>query len=509
MVRVRANHFALVDQQTVSKVNPTSSKNQTPVVRGRSGARGWLVGLGILVLVVLGLGIGRGWLPSRTPPPIPAPSQLGSLDPQVRAHLIALAKQAAASPFEGSRRSELGLALAVNGLWGEARGCFLDAIQLGDAGPLPRMYAAVALQETGDAPGAVKELEHVVERFPDAAAAWYRLGVARVAAGELIAAEAAFAKVADLKPTEWRGWAGVGEARVRQGRHAEAIEPLERAVRLDPYARSAYHLLGQAFRALGLSEKAATALAAGGSQTVGPMADDWSVRALDHMRLLPDQFERCDALLAQNQFGEAIHQLRQAQSYHPTNVSVIVRLARALSAAGDPASAAGVLDEARRTMPDDVGLLTASAEIVAAMGNGSEALTLARRAVGLAPQLPEAHVAEANAWLASDDDTSAVLALERALERAPGNVGLLLQLGDLEWHNLQRREAAWSRYVQAQAVDPIHPATLERLVSLAIEQGDFDAAESHLTEFKRLRMQVDLGGVQELEMALRRARATP
>jgi tetratricopeptide (TPR) repeat protein len=507
MVRVRANHFALVDRATVSKVNPTSSTRGTQALPGNPRVRLWLVGLGCLLLVGVGLVIGRGWLPGRTPPPIPAPSQLGSLDPQVRAHLVALAKQSAASPFEGSRRSELGLAMAVNGLWGEARGCFLDAIQLGDAGHLPRMYAAVALQETGDAPGAVKELEQVVERFPDAAPAWYRLGVARVAVGEMIQAEAAFLKVVELKPTEWRGWAGVGEARLRQGRHAEAVEPLERAVRLDPFARSAYHLLGQAYRALGRSVEAATALAAGGAQTVGPMPDDWSISALNHMRLLPDQFERCDALVAQGQFGEAISRLREAWRHHPTNVSVIVRLARALSVAERLAEAEDVLVEARRTMPDEVGVLTASAEMAAASGNGSEALAFARRAVALAPQLPEAHVAEANAWLASEDDASAVVALERALERAPGNVGLLLQLGDLEWHNLQRRESAWNRYVQAHAVDPIHPATLERLTGLAIQRGDFEAAERHLTELKRLR--VDSAVVSELEAALRRARGTP
>ena len=507
MVRVRANHFALVDRATVSKVNPTSSASAARGLRNTSGVRNWVVGCACLLLIGLGLWLGRGWLPGRTPPPIPAPSQLGSLDPQVRAHLIALAKQAAASPFEGSRRSELGLALAVNGLWGEARGCFLDALQLGDAGPLPGMYAAVALHETGDAPGAVKELEELVKRFPDAAPAWYRLGVARVAVGDMVSAEAAFAKVVEWKPTEWRGWAGVGEARVRQGRHAEAVEPLERAVRLDPLARSAYHLVGQAYRALGRSAEAATALAAGGSPTVGPMPDDWSIKALDHMRLLPDQFERCDALVAQGEFGEAIRRLREALRYHPTNVSVIVRLARTLSAAERSAEADEVLVEARRSMPDDVGLLTASAEMAASIGKGSEALSFARRAVALAPQSPEAHVAEANAWLASEDDASALTALERALERAPANVGLLLQLGDLEWHNLQRLEPAWNRYVQAHAVDPIHPATLERLAGLAIQRGDFDAAERHLTELKRLR--VDSAVVSELEAALRRARGTP
>lgn len=480
-------------------------KSSAPLAPGAPrSSRGWLwlgaAGVSLLVLV----GIGLGWRAASSVPPIPAPANLGLLDAQVRSHLVALAKLAAASPRDGQRRSELGLALAVNGLWTEARSCFLDAIQLGDNGSLPRMYAAVALQEMGDAPGASKELQQVIERFPDAAPAWYRLGVARVTLGELGPAEEAFHTVTRLVPTEWRGWAGVGEARLRQGRHADAVEPLERAVSLDPFARSAYHLLGQAYRGMGRTHEAATALAAGSSQTVGPMPDGWSIKALSHMRLLPDQFERSDALMAEGQFIEATARLREALRFHPTNVSVIVRLARALTASEKAPDAGSLLAQARDSIPDSPGLLTASAEVAAAMGRGQEALEWARRAVAVAPQLPEVHVAEANAWLALENDAAAAAALEKALERAPTDVGLLVQLGDLEWHNLGRRESASQRYQAAHRADPIHPPTLKRLAALAIDRREFDDAERHLAELRRLRM--DPAEVGELDGALRRAK---
>lgn len=480
-------------------------KSSSPLVSGGSPAsRGWLwLGAAVVSLLVL-VGVGLWWHAASSAPPIPAPANLGLLDPQVRSHLVSLAKRAAASPRDGQRRSELGLALAVNGLWTEARSSFLDAIQLGDNGSLPRTYAAVALQEMGDAPGASKELQQVIERYPDAAPAWYRLGVARVALGELGPAEEAFQNVTRLVPTEWRGWAGVGEARLRQGRHAEALEPLERAVSLDPFARSAYHLLGQAYRGMGRTHEAATALAAGSSQTVGPMPDGWSLKALSHMRLLPDQFERSDALMAEGQFVEATARLREALRFHPTNVSVMVRLARALNASEKAPDASSLLAQAREAIPDSPGLLTASAEVAAALGRGQEALDWARRAVAMAPQLPEVHVAEANAWLALENDAAAAAALEKALERAPTDVGLLVQLGDLEWHNLGRRESAWQRYQAAHRADPIHPATLERLAGLAIERQMFDEAEQYLAELKRLRM--DAAMVGSLEGALRRAK---
>ncbi|MGE3308865.1 MAG: tetratricopeptide repeat protein [Limisphaerales bacterium] len=439
------------------------------------------------------------------PPPIAAPANLGELDPQVRSHLVALATEAGKAPGESRHRSELGLALAVNGLWADARTSFLNAIQLGEPGPLPGMYAAVALQEMGDPAGAALEFERLVEQFPGAGPAWYRLGLARIALGEMKAAEDAFSRVTRLTPEEWRGWAGLGEVRLRQGRAAEALEPLERAVQLDPLARTAYHLLGQAYQATGRPSEAAAARAAGRSQTVGPMPDAWSPRALAHMRLLPDQFEKADALIAAGRFPDAIGLLREALRFHPTNVSVVVRLARALTASGGWDEAGHLLESARLGKPDEPGLLVASSEAAAAGGRVAEALELARRVVELTPRWAEAHVAEANARLAAGEDGAAVEALECAHRHAPTEVGLLLQIGDIEWRNLGQREKAWERFHEAYALDPIHPGTLERMTELAIERGALEEAEKLLSELGRLR--VDGAAWTELEAALRRRKA--
>ena len=62
---------------------------------------------------------------------------LARLDPQVREHLTGLARLAVAAPRDPNPRAELGLGLAANGLWAEARQCFLDAERLGARGPLP------------------------------------------------------------------------------------------------------------------------------------------------------------------------------------------------------------------------------------------------------------------------------------------------------------------------------------------------------------------------------------
>lgn len=439
--------------------------------------------------------LGDAW--RSPPPPVPVPASLGQLDPQVRAHLASLVTRIAELPRDPELRADFGLALAVNGLWTEARASFLDALALGIDGPLAAVYAAVALQEAGDFPGALTELESVVARFPDSAPAWHRLATLRVATGDLTGAQNGFLEVTRRAPGEWRGWAGLGEVALRSGAVQEAIPALERAVNLDPYARSARHLLGQAYRVAGRAAEADRELAAGTESSLSPMPDPWSARALAHMKLLPDQFERADALVAQGRAPEAVRLLAEAQRFHPTNVAVITRLAAALDAASDAPAAWRLLGAALARSPREVPLLIAAAHVAAALGESERALALARQALELAPQSADGHVALANARLAAEDDAGAVAALEAALNLAPRNVGLLIQLGDLHGQNLASPENAIACFQRALALDPIHPVALQRLTLLLLEMGRRDAAAAALADLRRLTP--DSPAVRELE----------
>jgi tetratricopeptide (TPR) repeat protein len=469
-----------------------------PPAPRRRPRRLWLAALaGTLALAVLPWAFQRA---ARPPPPIPLPAGIGSLDPQVRQHLAGLATQAAAAPRDPERRAELGLAFAVNGLWAEARQSFLHAMELGDRSPLPALYAAVARQETGDLPGAVDELRALVAREPKFMPGWHRLGTLLLQTGDAAAAAEAFQTAARLAPGEWRAWAGLGEALLRAGRAADAVAPLERAVRLDPFARSARHLLGQALPAAGRAGEAALELAAGRGHTTGPVPDAWSRRALGHMRSLPDQFERGDALTAQGRTQEAVRLLQEAHRFHPANRAVTARLARLLQAADRADEARRLLDDARAAAPDDLTLLLAAAEQAAADGRTNESLALARRALAQAPRLAGAHAAEANALVASGDDAAAAAALARAVELAPADVGLRLQLGDLRRFNLHDAPAALADYRAVLELDPIHPVALERLASLHLERGETNAAAPHVARLRRLLP--GSGAAAELEAGL-------
>lgn len=405
------------------------------------------------------------------PPPIAAPVQLASLDPQVRDHLEGLARQAARHPRDPAFRAELGLAFAVNDLWKEARQSFLDALQLGDRDPLTRMYLAAAEQEGGEPEAGLATLQRLVEDQPGFAPAWQRLGLAQLARGDAGAAAAAFTRVTQLAPEAWHGWAGLGEAQLRQQQTTAAVASLQEALRKDPGARPAHHLLGQAWRALGRTNEAALALQAGHGQTIPPMPDAWTERAFGHMRLLPDQFDRAGEWMAQGDPLQAVRLLQPALEYHPTNVAVAIRLAEALTAAEQAADARKLLAPFLDADPRNLALLTAAAHAAASAGQADEAAALASRALEINPDRVESHVALADARLAAGRDREAADILAQAIRLSPRNPALLLQLGDLLHHNLQDAAAALTRYEQALAADPLNPAALERVAGCRLELG--------------------------------------
>lgn len=150
--------------------------------------------------------------------------------------------------------------------------------------------------------------------------------------------------------------------------------------------------------------------------------------------------------------------------------------------------------------PDDVELLTEASATAAAAGHGVEAVALARRALEVAPQSVEASVAEANALLASEQDEAAAAAMERALAKAPENVALWVQLGDVRRHNLKQLDLAETAYRRGRELDPIHPPVLERLTEMSMERQDWEGAASWLEALKRL--QPDPAMIAGLEAAL-------
>ncbi len=452
-----------------------SAKTQT----GRNGVSPRLAILAGVLAIAIGAATVQ-WL--RRPPllPVALPANAAGLDPQVRAHIDGTVAIVRADPRDAAKRATLGIAYAANGLWEESRRTFLDAATLAPDEPLARMYAAIALEEMSDEAGAVREFRALTASFPGFAPAWYRLGEGSMRVGDVAGAEAAYKRLSELAPGEWRGPAGLGEVRLRQGQPAAAIPWLEQALRIDRTARPAQFLLGQAYRAVGRTNEARLALALGAGVARHPMPDPWSNQAPRHMKSLPDQLAQADELSAGGRPDLAVRLLRDALPFHPGHPGLHNQLAVALNRAGRPGEAVALLDPLLRDDPKAVTPRITRSYSHVLLGHPELGLADAERAAALAPDTAQAHLAVANALLARDRDADAVAALRAALRCDARNAEIHVELGDVLWRNLGDKAAAAVHFEQAIELNPTLAKALGHLGLLQRDLGNPAAARATL-----------------------------
>ena len=424
----------------------------------------------------------------RRPPllPIPSPQNAAALDPQVRDHLEAVIEGVRQSPRSATRRATLGIAYAANGLWNEARQAFLDTARLDPEEPLARMYAAVALEELADLPGALREFQALTAQDPGFAPGWYRVGECALRTGDLGLAETAFTRLSTLAPDEWRGPAGLGEVRIRQGRAPEAVPLLEKSLELDASAKPARFLLGQAYRSVGRTNEARIALAAGSASVRHPMSDDWSELAPHHMKSIPDQLVQAEELCSAGRPDVAVALLGEALKFHPDHPGLSHQKAMALNQAGQADKALPVLDTLIAKDPKAVAPWITRSYTQVLMGRHEQGLSDARSALALATNSSHAHIAAANALLAVDRDADAIAAVREAMRCDPRNPEIPLELGNILWRNLNDTNGALAQFEHALEIDPSQPQALAMLGFLFLESGNTNRARAAVEQLGRL-----------------------
>lgn len=420
------------------------------------------------------------------PPLVPRPVDLEALDPQLRDYLRIEIAKVEQAPRKAASHARLGLVLAVNALWGEARTAFSNVVKLDAQEPHGWMYSGVAAQELQDLPGAVSIFKETVRRFPNFMPGYYRLGFALLTSGSASEAEPVFAKLAQEAPNEWRGHVGLGEVKLRLGRPAEAVTELNKALALDPSAKSAHALLGQAFRSLGRQEEAELHSLLGQEYISTPMPDAWSAHATEHMKLLQDQVQLANDLAAEGNHKQSVRVLAEAYAYHDRDVSVINQLAIALNRSGQPNKAGTLLEKGLGIEPLHVPSLVSLAMARRDQGRLGEALGAAEKAITLAPNLAQPYLAKANVLLALEKDVEALGVLEKAASVDPKNAELAVEMGDILWHNLRRPEEARKRYETACQLGPVSFSAHARLFEILVQFGEIRPAWTVLEKLRRI-----------------------
>lgn len=404
--------------------------------------------------------------------PIPIPPDLNRMEPQLRSYLEQQVQAVAKAPTDPLIQSRLGLVFAANQLWPQALVVFQNASLLDPENPLPLLYQGVAHEELGALDRAQQFYAQTTKQHPSFPQGFARLGDIALRRGDLVVATAAFQKLIELAPNEWRGHAGLGGSWLQSGHAAQATNALHKAIQLEPKAKNAHHLLGLALRDLGLEQQARRHLRRGSDGLHLAMPDDWSNEAPQHMRLPQDLGEASRVALHEGRVQESANLLANALAYRPNSVSLLVHLAEVLIQMGQADKAMQLLDKATTLSPDHQPLLLTKAAALLELGRAAESLATADLAVARMPRTPQAHLARSLALQALDRAPEALTALDAAAAADPRNSLIHVEKGDLLWLKLARTNDAQAAYSTALQADPDLPEAHARLAELALQNND-------------------------------------
>jgi predicted Zn-dependent protease len=178
--------------------------------------------------------------------------------------------------------------------------------------------------------------------------------------------------------------------------------------------------------------------------------------------------------LRMQQFAEAEQLASELLRANRTNVAGISILARALLAQNRGEEAIAPLERAvRRGNEPEVEMLLGAA--LAGAGRGADAIDQLRKATSRRPAFLPAFQELAGQLVKTGDINQAVAVIESALQFAPGNVSLQLDLGRLL---LTRNDRARARTIlnAVRAAAPANPEILTELARAMLLDGEYAAA---------------------------------
>lgn len=320
---------------------------------------------------------------------IPLP-RLDALEPAVTQHLreaLQAFERVAAKAGAGRRDladayGALGRVFHAYEFFEAAEAAYANASRLAPAeGTWPHLLGYL-YQQTG-------RLEESADRFlaarraqPDDHAAALRLGDVYLGLNRVRDAREQFQSVLTTFPAAARN--GMGEAALREGRYAEAVEHFDAALARVPQATSLHYSLAMAYRGLGRLDEARSHLqrrGPGGITPVDPIVADLQTLVRGE-RLLVIQGRRAYEAA---RFQDAADLFRRALSAAPDSIPARLNLGLALSQLGD---AAGALEQLRAAFAQAPGDATVGATLIGALLRSKredEAVEVLTRVTSVAP----------------------------------------------------------------------------------------------------------------------------
>ncbi|HET7697163.1 MAG TPA: tetratricopeptide repeat protein [Vicinamibacterales bacterium] len=192
-------------------------------------------------------------------PPLPALA-LDSYPAAARTAIARAYQAAQAAPGEAQAAGHLGRVLHAWEQWEAARAAYARASALAPKAHEWRYLEGLVLVRLARPDLAVDALRAALAREPTYLPARLKLAEALLDAGDLAESRTRFTELTDPSCAPAVQF-GLGTIAAREGRHADAVSHLERAVALFPEFAAAHYALARSYRALGRVADAEAALA--------------------------------------------------------------------------------------------------------------------------------------------------------------------------------------------------------------------------------------------------------
>lgn len=438
-----------------------------------------------LPLAVLCMFQVRGWSTGSALPAVVVPDDLEKLDPQIRAYLEDHIRWAREAPENAGTHVTMGQVYFANGQWREARACFDRVAAMAPDNALAKYYGALASKKLGESEEVRRRLAETIEKDRSFAPAHFRIGVSALEEGAMGEAEIAFQNAIDHAPMRPAGYIGLAEVMNRKKNFPRAIELLKRAFELKTRDKTAFYLLGLAYRGLGRMDEAKKALAKGMSAKRRYMPDRWRSEIDKHRKGVAYQLRHAQRLIKNQRTKEAIDVLETVLAWHPENVEVLNNLAIAQMEDKQYEKALDLLLKAKALGGNAMATCINLAACYLELGDLAQAEVHADNAVELGPGVAQAFVTKSGVLMRLQRWEEAAHTLEKAVRLDDANPALHFDLGSL-YMQLGRVEDARVAFAAAVEKNPRLLMAHLRLCDACLRVGARDEAMAALADAKRI-----------------------
>ncbi len=443
-----------------------------------------VIGL-IATALVAGGGLAAYRMARRPSPPLPpALDTLGSLAPEI-ADIVRQAREGVVQdPGDGLRWGRFGMVCQANGLVGAARDGYTTATALQGSEAKWWFHLAAVEARLGQVDDAVRDMRRAIELNSTYAPAYWRLGLWLLDGNQIEGAERAFGRATEIDASDRAGWVGLARVYLQKNETDRAAGLLERLVASgagDPYT---LQLLGTAYRRLGRTEEAASALgvgATGEAQWSDPWTDEMLAFRRGYAALLRDS----TAYVTAGQFPAAIRILEQLRRDKPNDLVLMAHLGQVYVAAGREADGVPLLEHVIAAEPDRFEAYVDLATGYMHQDNLGKARAMVDRAVALNPSYAPAYETLGLVLWRAGDPRAAIAAFDKSVERDPRNVRAMVWMG-MVYTNLDRGADALAAFRRAVRADPTSVDAWIGIANAEMNRRDLAAAAEALKNAQRL-----------------------